>query len=61
MKYEEKYNQCFDLIWESYYRDASIVSVLEDNGVKITDKRTAVRELFELFATWHERKIIEPV
>lgn len=58
-QYEDKYNNCFDHVWQMFVDDG-VVDILEANGVEFVDKEKCKVEFFNLLTAWHEKGLIKP-
>lgn len=66
MKYEDKYERCFDcLFFDIGGGDAGLITLLEEYGVEVVDKNKFEEKvkpiLFEMLEKCHEEGIIRPI
>jgi hypothetical protein len=60
-KYEEKYGECFDHVWDFLgWQIPTIRELLETFGIKFKDSDKCKEDFFDLLSKWHEEGLIEP-
>ena len=60
MKYEEKYDQCFDFMFFEGGDESLIVFLREHYGIEITDNEKFEMAMMAFWADMHEKGIIKP-